>query len=292
MSAPLTGGCLCGRVRWIAEAPVLHRVHCHCSLCRRASGAVEVPWVTVARDRFRWTGAEPALYRSTASAERSFCPTCGSKITFVHDDLPDEVDIAVGSLDDVEQGYPLLQIHGESRVAWLSVDPHLPFRAGHASGPAIGEPPPPAGAGDAERSGGCLCGGVRYTVTGPPVRSGLCHCATCRRATGGLALAWAVWPRDRYRDNGAPTVGWAASEAGERRFCPTCGASVGFAFGDRPDLVEIALAGLDDPNALAPDGHGFAADAPSWLVVDDDRPRWPGRPHQGTPDDCLLRQRP
>ena len=116
MSAPLTGGCLCGRVRWIAEAPVLHRVHCHCSLCRRASGAVEVPWVTVARDGFRWTGAEPALYRSTASAERSFCPTCGSKITFVHDDLPDEVDIAVGSLDDVEQGYPLLQIHGESRV--------------------------------------------------------------------------------------------------------------------------------------------------------------------------------
>ena len=98
MSAPLTGGCLCGRVRWIAEAPVLHRVHCHCSLCRRASGAVEVPWVTVARDGFRWTGAEPALYRSTASAERSFCPTCGSKITFVHDDLPDEVDIAVGSL--------------------------------------------------------------------------------------------------------------------------------------------------------------------------------------------------
>ena len=290
MSDTLGGGCLCGRVRWRADGPVLHRVHCHCTLCRKGSGAIEVPWITVERRHFAWTGEPPATYRSTPAAERSFCPVCGSKITFVHDDVPDDVDVAVGSMDDVEAGYPLTQIHGESRVAWLAVDPHLPFRADHVSPHPVADPPPLAD--DAELEGGCLCGAVRYAVSGPPLRSGLCHCGICRRATGGLALAWAIWPRERYRDNGGPAVGWASTASGAREFCPTCGASVRYAFARRPDLVEVMIAGLDDPHALAPVAHGFAADAPSWLAIGDDRPRWPGRPNDGAPDDTLLRHRP
>lgn len=290
MSAALEGGCLCGRTRWRADGPVLHRVHCHCSLCRKGSGAVEVPWITVERRHFAWTGEPPARYRSSAKGERSFCPVCGSKLTFVHDDVADDIDIAIGALDDVEAGYPLAQIHGESRIAWLSVDPHLAFRVGADPGPPVSDPPPlPA---DAALEGGCLCGTFRYVVTGAPTQSGLCHCGTCRRATGGLATAWAIWPRDRYRDNGGPTVAWAASDRGVRRFCPTCGASVTCDFDHHPELVEILTAGLDDAGAVAPQGHGFAADAPSWLVIGDDRPRWPGRPGKGEPDDALLRQRP
>ncbi|WP_189988784.1 GFA family protein [Thalassobaculum fulvum] len=287
MTRVLEGGCLCGRTRWRADGPVLHRVHCHCSLCRKGSGAVEVPWITVERRHFAWTGGPPTFYRSSAEGERGFCPVCGTKLTFTHDDVPDDIDLAVGSLDDAEAGYPLTQIHGESRVAWLSVDPQLPFRADHDPGPPVTDPPPLAG--DAELEGGCLCGAFRYAVTGPPVRSGLCHCGLCRRATGGLAAAWAIWPRERYRDNGAPTAEWSASATGARRFCPTCGATLGYAFTRRPDLVEIMIAGLDDPGAVAPDSHGFAADAPSWLVIDDTRPRWPGRVGQGEPDDGLLR---
>ena len=290
MAGALEGGCLCGRTRWRAEGPVLHRVHCHCSLCRKGSGAVEVPWITVERRHFAWSGEPPALYRSSAKGERSFCPVCGAKLTFVHDDVPDDVDIAVGALDEVEAGYPLAQIHGESRIAWLSVDPHLGFRPGEDPGPPVADPPPvPAGA---VLEGGCLCGGFRYAVTGPPTHSGLCHCGTCRRATGGLAAAWAIWPRRRYRDNGGPTVGWSASARGVRRFCPTCGASVVCDFAHRPDLVEVMTAGLDDPHAVAPEAHGFAADAPSWLAIGDDRPRWPGRPGKGDPDHALLRHRP
>lgn len=289
MTAALEGGCLCGRTRWRADGPVLHRVHCHCSLCRRASGAVEVPWITVERRHFAWTGAPPSLYRSSANAERSFCPVCGGKLTFVHDDVPDDVDIAVGSLDDVEAGYPVVQIHGEGRIAWLSVDPHLPFRADHDPGPPLAEPPPVPEA--MQLQGGCLCGGFRYQVTGPPVRSGLCHCRTCRRATGGLAAAWAVWPRDRYRDNGGPLGSWSASSSGARRFCRTCGTTVGYDFTDRDDLVEVMTAGLDDPHAVAPSAHIFAADAPGWLAIGDDRPRWPGRFGEGEPDQALLRAR-
>lgn len=287
MPAALEGGCLCGRTRWRADGPVLHRVHCHCRLCRKGSGAVEMPWIIVERRHFAWTGEPPARYRSSPRAERSFCPVCGTKLSFVHDDVPDDVDIAVGSMDDVDAGYPLAQIHGESRIAWLAVDPHLPFRADHEPGPPVGDPPPLDA--DSVLTGGCLCGAFRYTVTGPPLRSGLCHCSLCRRATGGLAAAWAIWPRDRYVDDAAPAVEWSVSETGARRFCPTCGATVGYAFARRADLVEIMIAGLDDPDVLAPQAHGFASDAPAWLVVADSRPRWPGRVGQGEPDDRLLR---
>lgn len=290
MTGSLEGGCLCGRTRWRTEGPVLHRVHCHCRLCRKGSGAVEVPWITVERRHFAWTAGLPALYRSSAKGERGFCAVCGSKLTFVHDDVPDDVDIAVGAMDDVEAGYPLSQIHGESRITWLSIDPHLAFRSGEDPGPPVSDPPSVAA--DAVLEGGCLCGAFRYSVSGPPTQSGLCHCGTCRRATGGLAVAWAIWPRDRYRDNGGPTVAWAASDRGVRRFCPTCGASVTCDFVHRPELVEVLTAGLDDPGAVAPQGHGFAADAPSWLAIGDDRPRWPGRPGKGEPDDALLRHHP
>ena len=64
MAGALEGGCLCGRTRWRAEGPVLHRVHCHCSLCRKGSGAVEVPWITVERRHFAWSGEPPAPLRT------------------------------------------------------------------------------------------------------------------------------------------------------------------------------------------------------------------------------------
>src|SRR3546814_7052066 len=102
MTDTLEGGCLCGRVRWRAEEPVRHRTHCHCSLCRKGSGAIVVAWITVQRTGFAWTGEPPATYRSTPSAERSFCAVCGSKLTFVHDDVPDDIGLAVGCLHDVE----------------------------------------------------------------------------------------------------------------------------------------------------------------------------------------------
>jgi hypothetical protein len=287
VNAALQGGCLCGQVRWRAEGPVLHRVHCHCTLCRRGSGALVVPWITVERRHFAWTAVPPAFYRSTAKGERGFCPACGAKLSFTHDDFADHVDLALGSLDDAEAGYPADQIHGANRVSWLALDPHLPFRLNHAPMRPIAEPPPLAAT--AEHGGGCLCGAVRYTATGPPIRGAFCHCGLCRKATGGVAVAWGVWRRDRWRDDGGPTRAYAATRAARRRFCPVCGATVYFEAAGGDDVVEILLGSLDDPDTVAPGAHIYAADAPSWLTFDDSRPRWPGRLNEGSPNDTLLR---
>jgi hypothetical protein len=96
------------------------------------------------------------------------------------------------------------------------------------------------------RTGGCSCGAVRFRVDGDPVRVGLCHCTTCRKETGSVVMAFAVWPKARFEVTGE-TKGWD-----HRQFCPICGSRL-FEASDESDEVEIKLGALDDaPTGLTP----------------------------------------
>ena len=92
----LTGGCLCGRVRYQANAEPLWVCHCHCEMCRRQTGAPFATWLGFPAGTVMWLDKEPTRYRSSQDVERSFCPICGSTIGFhrVH-----ETSICLGSLD-------------------------------------------------------------------------------------------------------------------------------------------------------------------------------------------------
>ena len=126
-----TGGCLCGAVRYRITGPVRDdAAHCHCSLCRRASGAIAVTWCTVAPTDFVWTEGAPSLYRSSEKGERRFCGTCGTPLTFFHADHPDDLDITIASLDRPEAMPPVRHIWTASRLPWLTLDPHLPESEG------------------------------------------------------------------------------------------------------------------------------------------------------------------
>lgn len=92
-------------------------------------------------------------------------------------------------------------------------------------------------------TGGCLCGEVRFTATGPPDRVGLCHCPDCRKHHGALFFAAAIFPRDAVRIQGEPR------DYGGRFFCPRCGSSVFAAGGDE---IELHPGALDEPDQLAP----------------------------------------
>ena len=48
---------------------------------------------------------------------------------------------------------------------------------------------------DPAHQGCCQCGAVRYSVSGPVIATTLCHCVSCRRATGGVSVAWAVFDK-------------------------------------------------------------------------------------------------
>lgn len=92
------GGCLCGAVRFVAEAPPEFPHLCSCKMCQKWSGAPSVAWVEFPLDAFRWTGVEPRYFRSSEKTQRGNCPVCGSAICAV-DDGYENISIVVGALD-------------------------------------------------------------------------------------------------------------------------------------------------------------------------------------------------
>ena len=127
------------------------------------------------------------------------------------------------------------------------------------------------------RSGGCLCGALRYEVDpAGAFDAGYCHCSMCRRSSGAPVLAWALVRREAFRIvRGAP-VRYRSSEACLRGFCGTCGGQLLYEMPDQPDLVGFHVATLDAtvPQALRPRLHMFAGDQPCWLKLADNLPRY------------------
>jgi hypothetical protein len=94
------------------------------------------------------------------------------------------------------------------------------------------------------RSGGCLCGAVRYTVRGRPLHVGVCHCADCRKESGSVFTVYAQWPLAAFE-----LTGDLASYDG-RSFCARCGSRL---LCLHETDVEIRAGSLDDaPTMLEP----------------------------------------
>ena len=122
MSDPRTGGCLCGAIRYEANGKPFHETNCHCSICRRTTGAPFVTWFTVRSTDFRIVKGQPAWVNSTEKGARSFCSRCGTQLTFEHADLPDEIDVTVSSLDDPELVPPRDNTRTSTRLGWVAAD--------------------------------------------------------------------------------------------------------------------------------------------------------------------------
>lgn len=125
----ITGGCLCGAVRYEVLQQVFHKTICHCPSCRRAAGAPCVAWFSVARDAFRLTAAAPASYRSSAQVLRTFCPSCGTPLTYWRDDFPADIDITTCSLDAPADVAPDDHTFTQYQLPWLAIDDGLPAYA-------------------------------------------------------------------------------------------------------------------------------------------------------------------
>jgi hypothetical protein len=122
----LKGGCFCGRVRYEVAGTPFHETGCHCSICRRTTGAPFVAWFSVHRSGYRLVGGEPTKFKSTPKGTRSFCPECGTQLTFEHADFPEEIDVATCSLDDPEALPPRDHTRASSRLGWVKLADGLP----------------------------------------------------------------------------------------------------------------------------------------------------------------------
>ena len=126
----------------------------------------------------------------------------------------------------------------------------------------------------ATHEGGCLCGRVRYRVTGAPVVSTVCHCSLCRKAAGAPFVAWAEFPAEAFAVTKGEMAWYGSSEAAERGFCRNCGTAITFAYIDG-ETIDVATATLDDPNAFPPEDHIWTDSKVDWVEVPTDLPAYP-----------------
>lgn len=120
------GGCLCGAVRYRSTVAPVRGVMCHCEMCRKHSGAPALAFVHFPSDSFAWIGTQPAWYRSSAFADRSFCPRCGSTLGMREQVPADRVQVCIGSLDEPDRVRLDDHVWRRSRVAWFETSDELP----------------------------------------------------------------------------------------------------------------------------------------------------------------------
>ncbi len=126
-----------------------------------------------------------------------------------------------------------------------------------------------------EARGGCLCGAVRYQVSGPLRPSVACHCEQCRRTSGHYVSATACRQRDLTFDEDRGLAWYRSSDFAERGFCRECGSSL---FYRRTNVtpeeqrISIMSGTLDTPTGLSTAGHIFCAAKSDYYEIADDTP--------------------
>ncbi|HEX8066205.1 MAG TPA: GFA family protein [Thermoleophilaceae bacterium] len=141
---------------------------------------------------------------------------------------------------------------------------------------------------DLPLTGGCLCGGVRFEVTEPPVAAGYCHCTRCQRRTGTASSAQArvapgslcvVAGEELLRDH-EPSDGFA------KVFCSRCGSAMWSRDPADPDTIAVRLGTFDADPGIRPSYRQYVAYAAPWEPIPDDGlPRFSESRVAGAPPD-------
>jgi len=122
--APAMGGCLCGATRFSVTEPPSNSFICHCKTCRRASGGMQVGWVTLKTEQLRFEGALPKVYVSSPGIRRTFCEHCGTSLTWQQEGSS-EIDVTLASFDRVEDFPPGDELWTSQRPSWTLPDHRL-----------------------------------------------------------------------------------------------------------------------------------------------------------------------
>jgi hypothetical protein len=122
----LRGQCFCGAVRYEVAGSPRFETNCHCTNCRRTSGAPFVAWFTVFTADLRFTSGTPTSFKSSDHGSRTFCSRCGTPLTFQSTHSPTQIDITTCSLERPEDVPPRDHTYVRSKVGWVHLDDGLP----------------------------------------------------------------------------------------------------------------------------------------------------------------------
>jgi len=126
MATTLTGGCLCGAVRYEYTGDPLFAANCHCRDCQRASGAPFTANIGVPSPALKMTGHVKyydVKADSGSTLSRGFCPNCGARVVSRPARNPDMVVISATSLDDPSIYKPAMDIYASSAQPWDILSP-------------------------------------------------------------------------------------------------------------------------------------------------------------------------
>ncbi len=118
---PITGGCLCGAVRFELDEPPWGAAYCHCTRCQGRTGSGSSAQAVVDGTAFRLVaGAEVVRWwrHPDGGFEKSFCPECGAHLFSRNPDAPEDMSIRMSAFDDDPGLEPQWRAHTASAASW------------------------------------------------------------------------------------------------------------------------------------------------------------------------------
>jgi len=130
------GSCLCGSVEFSIEQGVTDIIHCHCSLCRKASGsAYATNGFINARDlKLSDKNNTLTFYESSEGKRKYFCKACGAPIYSSNSQSPERYRLRLGALDSDIAERPISHNFVTSKANWEDLDAQLPRYEKHEPG--------------------------------------------------------------------------------------------------------------------------------------------------------------
>jgi hypothetical protein len=134
MKLPITGGCLCGKVRYEISAKPISTANCHCRTCQKAVGAAYFPAFFVPASALTITGDYKEFASTAASGNtmyRGFCPECGTSLFGRNSKFTEIRPVSAATLDDPSIYNPEKDMWVADAQLWDVMNPELPKFVGN-----------------------------------------------------------------------------------------------------------------------------------------------------------------
>jgi hypothetical protein len=120
------------------------------------------------------------------------------------------------------------------------------------------------------RSGTCLCGEIKYTLSAEPLAARICWCRDCQKLSANGTVNILV-PTESFQYSGTPNRFVKTADSGNqitRSFCPKCGTHVFASSSARPQFTVVRAGTLADPSSIRPTMNIWVESAPEWACMD------------------------
>ncbi|MBC09561.1 MAG: aldehyde-activating protein [Gammaproteobacteria bacterium] len=127
------------------------------------------------------------------------------------------------------------------------------------------------------RSGGCLCGAIRYEIPETSLMEAICHCKNCQKQAGSAFSTLAGIKKSDFKLTGEPKVyvdtDTDSGASVERFFCGACGSPIYSALPSQPNVIYLKTGTLDDTSEFKPSIHVWASTRQNWVEIDPNVPQ-------------------